>query len=83
MALNEATLRKLSKDEIKKLALEYQSKFDSTLSTTIHKILGAKSSFMWKSTPREKLNFFFQQFFANIAKIFVLGGRLGYNSRKL
>ena len=32
MALNEATLRKLGKEEIIKLALEYQSKFDSTLS---------------------------------------------------
>ena len=33
MALNEATLRKLGKEEIIKLALEYQSKFDSTLSS--------------------------------------------------
>ena len=33
MALNEATLRKLVKEEIIKLALEYQSKFDSTLSS--------------------------------------------------
>ena len=82
MALNETTLRKLSKDEIKKLALEYQSKFDSTLSTTIHKILGANSSFYVKQRTMGKLNFFFQQFFANIAKIFVLGERLGYNSRK-
>ena len=32
MALNEAALRKLGKEEIIKLALEYQSKFDSTLS---------------------------------------------------
>ena len=31
MALNEAALRKLGKEEIIKLALEYQSKFDSTL----------------------------------------------------
>ena len=33
MALNEAALRKLSKEEIIKLALEYQSKFESTLSS--------------------------------------------------
>ena len=33
MALNEAALRKLSKEEIIKLALEYQSKVDSTLSS--------------------------------------------------
>ena len=36
MALNEATLRKLVKEEINKLALEYQSKFDSTLSSINH-----------------------------------------------
>ena len=33
MALNEATLRKLGKEELIKLALEYKSKFDSTLSS--------------------------------------------------
>ena len=33
MALNEATLRKLGKEEIIKLSPEYQSKFDSTLSS--------------------------------------------------
>ena len=33
MALNEAALRKLGKEETIKLALEYQSKFDSTLSS--------------------------------------------------
>ena len=33
MALNEAALRKLGKEEIIKLTLEYQSKFDSTLSS--------------------------------------------------
>ena len=33
MALNEATLRKLGKEEIIKLGLEYQSNFDSTLSS--------------------------------------------------
>ena len=32
MALDEATLRKLDEEEIIKNALEYQSKFDSTLS---------------------------------------------------
>ena len=32
MTLDEAALRKLGKEEIIKLALEYQSKFDSTLS---------------------------------------------------
>ena len=31
MALSEAALKKLSKDEIVNLALDYQSKFDSTL----------------------------------------------------
>ena len=34
MAINEDTLRKLGKEEIIKLALEYQPKFDSTLSST-------------------------------------------------
>ena len=33
MTLNEATRRKLGKEEIIKLSLEYQSKFDSTLSS--------------------------------------------------
>ena len=33
MALNEATVRKLGKEELVKLPLEYQSKFDSTLSS--------------------------------------------------
>ena len=33
MALNEAALRKVGKEEIIKLALEYQSKFESTLSS--------------------------------------------------
>ena len=33
MALDEATLRKLDEEEIIKNALEYQSKFDSTLSS--------------------------------------------------
>ena len=33
MALNEAAIRKLGKEEIIKLALEYQSKFESTLSS--------------------------------------------------
>ena len=33
MALNEAALRKLGKEEIIKLALEYQSTFESTLSS--------------------------------------------------
>ena len=33
MALNEAALRKLGEEEIIKLVLEYQSKFDSTLSS--------------------------------------------------
>ena len=34
MTLNEATLRKLGKEEIIKLALEYQSKFDSKISSS-------------------------------------------------
>ena len=33
MALNEAAVRKLGKEEIIKLALKYQSKFESTLSS--------------------------------------------------
>ena len=33
MSLNEAALKKLGKEEIIKLALEYQSKLDSTLSS--------------------------------------------------
>ena len=33
MALNEATLKKLGEEELIKLALEYKSKFDSTLSS--------------------------------------------------
>ena len=33
MALNEAALRKLGKEEILKLAVGYQSKFESTLSS--------------------------------------------------
>ena len=33
MALNEAAQRKLGKEEIIKLALEYQYKFDTTLSS--------------------------------------------------
>ena len=33
MAFNEAALRKLGKEEIIKLALEYQSNFESTLSS--------------------------------------------------
>ena len=33
MELNEAAIRKLVKEEIVKLALEYKSKFDSTLSS--------------------------------------------------
>ena len=33
MELNEAALRKLGKEEIVKLALEYKSRFDSTLSS--------------------------------------------------
>ena len=33
MGLNEVTLRKLGKEEIIKLALEYESNFDSTVSS--------------------------------------------------
>ena len=33
MELNEAAIRKLVKEEIVKLAVEYKSKFDSTLSS--------------------------------------------------
>ena len=36
MALNKATLKKLGKEELFKLALEYQSKFDSTLFSIKH-----------------------------------------------
>ena len=44
--------------------------------TTIHKIFETNSSFMWNSALRKKFNFYFQQFFASIAKIFILGGKL-------
>ena len=32
---------------------------------------------MWNSALREKFNFFFQEFFASIDKIFILVGGLG------
>ena len=34
MSLSESALKKLSKDEVTALALEYQDKFDSTLAST-------------------------------------------------
>ena len=38
MALSESTLKKLHKDEIINLALDYQSKFDSTLAGIRNKL---------------------------------------------
>ena len=38
-ALSEATLKKLFKDEIINLALDYQSKFDSTLAGISNELL--------------------------------------------
>ena len=43
IALNEAALQKLDKEEIIKLVLEYQSKFDSTI-TTINNIKNIKTA---------------------------------------
>ena len=45
MALSEAALKKLSKDEIINLALDYQSKFDSTLAGIWNKLSDLKKDF--------------------------------------
>ena len=45
MALSEAALKKLSKDEIINLALDYQSKFDSTLAGISNELSGLKNDF--------------------------------------
>ena len=45
MALSEAALKKLSKDEIINLALDYQSKFHSTLAGTRNKLRDVKKGF--------------------------------------
>ena len=45
MALPEAALKKLSKDEIINLALDYQSNFDSTLAGIRNKLYDLKKDF--------------------------------------
>ena len=45
MALSEAALKKLSKDEIINLALDYQSKFDSTLAGIWNELSDLKKDF--------------------------------------
>ena len=44
MALSEAALKKLSKDEIINLALDYQSNFDSTLAGIRNKLYDLKKT---------------------------------------
>ena len=45
MALSEAALKKLSKDEIASLALDYQNKFDSTLTSIRNELSDLKKDF--------------------------------------
>ena len=45
MALSETALKKLSKDEIINLALDYQSKFDSTLAGISNELSDLKKDF--------------------------------------
>ena len=45
MALSESALKKLHKDEIISLALDYQSKFDSTLAGNRNELSDLKKSF--------------------------------------
>ena len=45
MALSEAALKKLSKDEIINLALDYQNKFDSTLAGISNELSDLKKDF--------------------------------------
>ena len=45
MALSEAALKKLSKDEIINLVLDYQSNFDSTLAGIRNKLYDLKKDF--------------------------------------
>ena len=45
MALSEAALKKLSKDEIINLALDFQSNFDSTLAGIRNKLYDLKKDF--------------------------------------
>ena len=45
MALSEAALKKLSKDEISNLALDYQNKFDSTLAGISNELSDLKKDF--------------------------------------
>ena len=62
MALSEATLKKLSKDKIINLALDYQSQFDSALARTRNELLrneklGCDLSVPWQvnSVLRERV----------------------------
>ena len=45
MALSEASLKKLSKEEVINLALDYQSKFDSTLAGIRNELSELKQDF--------------------------------------
>ena len=45
MALSEAALKKLSKDEIVSLALDLQNKFDSTLTSIRNELFDLKKDF--------------------------------------
>ena len=45
MSLPEATLRKLTKDEVISLTLEYQAKFDNTLSNINKRLSGIRNNF--------------------------------------
>ena len=45
MALSEAALKKLSKDEIVSLALDLQNKFDSTLASIRNELFDLKKDF--------------------------------------
>ena len=48
-----------------------------SITTTIHKMFEANPSFHVKQRTTGKVQFLFQQFFAGIDKIFILGVRLG------
>ena len=45
MSLSEATLRKLTKDEVIALTFEYQAKFDNTLSNINKRLSGIRNNF--------------------------------------
>ena len=45
MSVSEAALRKLTKDEVIALTLEYQAKFDNTLSNINKRLSGIRNNF--------------------------------------